>query len=467
MTVEELTPYLKEHWPAIRARLLDGTYRPLPVRRVEIPKPGGGKRALGIPSLPRRRPGVLDRFVEQAVLQVLQGRMGRDVQHEQLRVSAGPLGASGGGAGASADCGGPALGGGHRPPPSRGQALEKLFGRVNHDLLMGLVATRVGDQRILRLIRGLLSAGVLADGLAGPTAEGTPQGGPLSPLLSNLMLDVRDKELERRGHRFVGGACPRAAHSADPWADGGNIYVQSRRAGERVMAGVERFLTRHLKLTVNRAKSAVARPAARKFLGFSCTGEAEPRRRIAAGARPVREPGAGPDPAHSRGEPGVRYRPAVGLSDGLARRFRVLSNARAPAQSARMGQTATALPCRGAMAHRQATLHRAAPPRDRPLARRHHHGGGAPARPLEAQSARPSTPLCQTPSSPPAVFPPWLQSPHDAATEPPCTDPYARWCGRGGAAKLPPIPIVFVSTPQGVDGRDKPGQGDLELYRAR
>jgi RNA-directed DNA polymerase len=146
---------------------------------------------------------------------------------------------------------------------------------------MGLVATRVGDQRILRLIRGLLSAGVLADGLVGPTAEGTPQGGPLSPLLSNLMLDVRDKELERRGHRFVGGACPRAAHSADPWADGGNIYVQSRRAGERVMAGVERFLTRHLKLTVNRAKSAVARPAARKFLGFSCTGEAEPRRRIA------------------------------------------------------------------------------------------------------------------------------------------------------------------------------------------
>ena len=146
---------------------------------------------------------------------------------------------------------------------------------------MGLVAKRVCDKPILRLIRGFLTAGVLADGLVGPTDEGTPQGGPLSPLLSNLMLDVLDKELEQRGHRFVRGACPRAAQRADPGADDCNIYVQSRRAGERVMACVERFLTQHLKLRVNSAKSAVARPAARKFLGFSFTGEAEPRRRIA------------------------------------------------------------------------------------------------------------------------------------------------------------------------------------------
>src|SRR4029077_15049299 len=156
-------------------------------------------------------------------------------------------------------------GGGHRPPPSRGQALEKFFDRVNHDLLMGLVAKRVCDKRVLRLLRGLLSAGVLADGLVGPTDEGTPQGGPLSPLLSNLMLDVLDKELERRGRRFV------------RYADDCNIYVQSRRAGERVMAGIEQFLAKRLKLKVNKAKSAVAKPRARKFLGFSFTGGKQPR----------------------------------------------------------------------------------------------------------------------------------------------------------------------------------------------
>jgi RNA-directed DNA polymerase len=254
MTVAELTPYLKEHWPAIRAPLLDGTYRRLPVRRVEIAKPGGGQRALGIPT-------VLDRFVQQAVLQVLQGEWDGTFSTSSY---------------------------GFRPGRSAHQAvaraqeliaagwrwvvdidLEKFFDRVNHDLLMGLVAKRVCDKRIRRLIRGFLTAGVLADGLVGPTDEGTPQGGPLSPLLSNLMLDVLDKELERRGHRFV------------RYADDCNIYVQSRRAGERVMASVERFLTGRLKLKVNSAKSAVARPAARKFLGFSFTSEAEPRRRIA------------------------------------------------------------------------------------------------------------------------------------------------------------------------------------------
>src|ERR1700686_1504334 len=134
---------------------------------------------------------------------------------------------------------------------------------------MGLVAKRVSDKRILKLIRGFLTAGVLADGLVSATEEGTPQGGPLSPLLSNLMLDVLDKELERRGHRFV------------RYADDCNIYVGSQTAGERVMASVEKFLARRLKLTVNKAKSAVARPNVRKFLGFSFTGGREPRRRIA------------------------------------------------------------------------------------------------------------------------------------------------------------------------------------------
>jgi RNA-directed DNA polymerase len=147
--------------------------------------------------------------------------------------------------------------------------LEKFFDRVNHDILMGLVAKRVSDKRILKLVRGYLTAGVLMEGLVSPTEEGTPQGGPLSPLLSNLMLDVLDKELEKRDHRFV------------RYADDCNIYVRSRRAGERVMASVEKFLSKRLKLTVNKAKSAVAKPNTRKFLSFSFTGGRGPRRRIA------------------------------------------------------------------------------------------------------------------------------------------------------------------------------------------
>jgi RNA-directed DNA polymerase len=254
MTVDELGSYLKAHWPTIRAQLLDGTYTPQPVRRVEIPKGSGGTRPLGIPT-------VLDRFIQQAVMQVLQADWDRTFSETSF---------------------------GFRPKRSAHQAvaraqeyiaaghgfvvdmdLEKFFDRVNHDILMGLVAKRVADKRILKLIRGYLTAGVLADGLVSPTEEGTPQGGPLSPLLSNLMLDVLDKELEKRGHRFV------------RYADDCNIYVRSQKAGERVMASVEQFLAKRLKLKVNRAKSAVARPGVRKFLGFSFTNGRKPRRRIA------------------------------------------------------------------------------------------------------------------------------------------------------------------------------------------
>jgi RNA-directed DNA polymerase len=254
MRVEELGDYLKDNWPKIREQLLSGTYQPQPVRRVEIAKPDGGTRKLGIPT-------VLDRFVQQAVLAVLQGRWDRTFCEQSY---------------------------GFRPKRSAHQAvakaqeylaegnrwvvdidLEKFFDRVNHDMLMGRVAKRVVDKRLLKLIRALLNAGVMENGLVGPTDEGTPQGGPLSPLLSNLVLDDLDRELERRGHRFV------------RYADDCNIYVRSERAGKRVMESVSAFITNKLKLKVNGEKSAVGRPWERKFLGFSFTKGSRPLRRIA------------------------------------------------------------------------------------------------------------------------------------------------------------------------------------------
>jgi RNA-directed DNA polymerase len=255
MTVGELTDYLKQHWPTIREQLLSGTYEPKPVRRVEIPKlDGGGVRKLGIPS-------VLDRFIQQAVMQVLQRRWDRTFSDHSY---------------------------GFRPGRSAHQAvakaqqyiaagytwvvdldLEKFFDRVNHDKLMGQIAKRVEDKRLLKLIRAFLNAGVMENGLVSPSVEGTPQGGPLSPLLSNLVLDELDWELERRGHCFV------------RYADDSNIYVRSERAGQRVMESVTRFITQKLKLKVNEAKSAVAQPQARKFLGFSFTPGPEVKRAIA------------------------------------------------------------------------------------------------------------------------------------------------------------------------------------------
>jgi RNA-directed DNA polymerase len=241
----------------IREQLLSGTYKPQPVKRVEIPKPDGGVRKLGIPT-------ALDRFVQQAVMRVLQKQWDRTFSDSSY---------------------------GFRPGRSAHQAveqaqrylaaghgwvvdldLEKFFDRVNHDKLMGQIAKRVGDKRLLKLIRAFLNAGVMENGLVSPSVEGTPQGGPLSPLLSNLVLDELDRELERRGHRFV------------RYADDCNIYVRSERAGQRVMESVKRFITKRLQLKVNEQKSAVAQPQVRKFLGFSFTAGSVIRRTIAAKA---------------------------------------------------------------------------------------------------------------------------------------------------------------------------------------
>jgi RNA-directed DNA polymerase len=254
MTVEQLPGYLRVHWPRIKQQLLAGTYKPQPVKRVEIAKPDGGVRKLGIPT-------VVDRFIQQAVQQVLSRRWDSTFSQSSF---------------------------GFRPGRSAHQAvevaqnhiaegcawvvdldLEKFFDRVNHDRLMGRIMQRESDKALIRLIRAFLSSGVMIEGLVSPTDEGTPQGGPLSPLLSNLVLDELDKELEKRGHKFV------------RYADDCNIYVRSERAGHRVMEGVSDFITRKLKLKVNTSKSAVARPKDRKFLSFSFTGGRNVKRRIA------------------------------------------------------------------------------------------------------------------------------------------------------------------------------------------
>jgi RNA-directed DNA polymerase len=241
MTVEELPGHLRVHWPRLREELLAGRYRPQPVKRVAIPKPGGGERELGIPT-------VLDRFIQQALLQVLQPlfdptfsdasygfRPGRSAHEAVLRAQA---------------------------YVQEGRSvvvdidLEKFFDRVNHDMLMGRLAKRMADKRVLRLIRRYLEAGVLAHGVVIERHEGTPQGGPLSPLLANILLDEVDKELERRGHAFV------------RYADDLNVYVHTQRSGERVMTSLRKVFAR-LKLRVNETKSKVTRATKAKFLGFS------------------------------------------------------------------------------------------------------------------------------------------------------------------------------------------------------
>ena len=255
MTVDELKPFLQKEWARIREQLLSNGYVPQPVLRVEIPKPGGkGVRKLGIPT-------VLDRLIQQAVQQVMTPLFDPGFSETSF---------------------------GFRPGRSAHQArlkakeymamgkrwvldmdLEKFFDEVNHDILMSRVARKVGDKRLLLLIRRYLQSGILAYGLVSQPVKGTPQGGPLSPLLSNIILDDLDKELDRRGHCYC------------RYADDCNVYVGSKRAGERLMASLERFITDELRLKVNRDKSAVDRPWKRKFLGYTVTWHQKPRLKVA------------------------------------------------------------------------------------------------------------------------------------------------------------------------------------------
>jgi RNA-directed DNA polymerase len=252
--VDELKPYLQQHWERVRKELLEGRYQPQPVKEVEIPKPDGGMRKLGIPT-------IVDRLIGQAIHQVLEPifdpgfsessygfRRGRRAQQAVRKA---------------------------REYVAEGRRwvvdidLEKFFDRVNHDILMARVARKVKDKRLLRTLRRYLQAGIMVGGVETIRQEGTPQGSPLSPLLSNIMLDDLDKELERRGHAFC------------RYADDSNTYVRSKRAGERVMATITQYLEQELKLRVNRDKSAVGRPWERKFLGYSMMMEAKPRLRVA------------------------------------------------------------------------------------------------------------------------------------------------------------------------------------------
>nr|MBO2505784.1 group II intron reverse transcriptase/maturase [Bacilli bacterium] len=254
MPVQNLRQHIVENWLSIKEAILKGTYEPMPVRRVEIPKPDGGVRLLGIPT-------VTDRLIQQAIAQVLSkvydptfsensyGFRPNRSAHDAVRKAK------------------EYIRDGHRWVVD--MDLEKFFDKVNHDRLMGTLAKRIQDKPLLKLIRKYLQSGVMINGVVSSTLEGTPQGGPLSPLLSNIVLDELDKELERRGHKFV------------RYADDCNIYVKSKRAGLRTMASIQRFIEGKLRLKVNEKKSAVDRPWKRKFLGFSFTYHKEPKVRIA------------------------------------------------------------------------------------------------------------------------------------------------------------------------------------------
>ena len=334
MTIDDAKDYLRKHWPSIRSRLLDGTYQPQPVKRVEIPKPDGGVRKLGVPC-------VVDRLIQQALLQVLQERWDPTFSEHSY---------------------------GFRPGRSAHQAvaqaqhyvaegygyvvdidLEKFFDRVNHDCLMARVAARIADRRVLKLIRAFLNAGVMEDGMVLPVDEGTPQGGPLSPLLSNLMLDDLDKELTCRGHRFC------------RYADDCNIYVRSQRAGERVMTSVSRFLTTKLRLKVNETKSAVARPEERKFLGFSISNDGGERRIAPKALDTFKRRNSGADTPDTGTQSVADYRSNGTIPCRMARLFRLLPDPASAHEPGGVDPSKIALISLAAVGERAQSLQRTTP----------------------------------------------------------------------------------------------------------
>ena len=413
-TIDETRDYLREHWPTIREQLLNGTYRPQPVRRVEIAKPDGGVRKLGIPT-------VLDRLIQQAILQVLQGRWDPTFSEHSY---------------------------GFRPGRSAHQAvaqaqsyvaegyewvvdidLEKFFDRVNHDILMDRVARRISDKRLLRLIRAYLNAGVMEDGLVGPTDEGVPQGGPLSPLLSNLVLDEFDRELTRRGLRFC------------RYADDCNIYVRSRRAGERVMASVCRFLTSRLQLKVNESKSRGGSKWGAKVPGIHDLERprADPADRR-EGPGEVQGAGPGTDASDARCQCAAVDRASGAIPDRLARLLRLLPDADRAAQPRRLDPSPITHVYLATVEERADSVCATAPTGCVPLPRGHRCRDGvwvlAHGSPCDSAAGVAQRFLrLDRPSSTGGTANRLTRSNRRG------TDPYARWCGRGGAARLPPIPM--------------------------
>ena len=419
MSTKELRPWLRDHWPEVRSRLDAGTYRPQPVRRVMIPKPSGGMRKLGVPA-------VVDRLICQAVAQVLTPIFDPNFHPHSF---------------------------GFRPGRSQHHAVERarqfiaddaawcvdfdldsFFDRVQHDALMARVASRVDDKQVLTLIRRYLEAGVMDGGLVAASEEGTPQGSPLSPLLSNVMLDDLDWELDQRGHKFV------------RFADDGRIYLRSERAGERVMASITRYIEQRLKLRVNRQKSAVAPAVERPLLGFEFFRYRDGRIGVTVAPKALkRAQGSHPAADHAQlgrldGAADQGDQPLHGRMDRLLRVCRHRPAVREAREVAAPQAQAGALEGVEAPSNALPEPARARYPRPgRPLM-----GGVAEGvlarRGLLAAPDRPTQRLLAQDHGPERIHHPLPPCP-GMLSEPPGADPHAGWCGRGqGKPGLYPIP---------------------------